>query len=156
MSVFDEENAILQELRESEQELETLGGDSDADRMQEILDRMQDLQNKAEAKGVYALESRCKKIMDLMGFTDDEGYDLVASFSGGWKMRIGLGKVLLKDPNVLLLGTYPHERESLLSFRSRHHPSRVCVFLPQMSLPTILTLRVWSGWKSSCVNRTFP
>jgi ATPase subunit of ABC transporter with duplicated ATPase domains len=41
--------------------------------------------------------------MDLMGFTDDEGEDLVASFSGGWKMRIGLGKVLLQDPNILLL-----------------------------------------------------
>jgi len=24
-------------------------------------------------------------------------------FSGGWKMRIGLGKVLLKEPNILLL-----------------------------------------------------
>ena len=42
--------------------------------------------------------------MDLMGFTEDEGDDLVASFSGGWKMRIGLGKVLLRDPNVLFLG----------------------------------------------------
>ena len=72
--------------------------------MQEILDRMQELQQKAEDKDVYVLESRVKKIMDLMGFTDDEGEDLVASFSGGWKMRIGLGKVLLKDPNVLLLG----------------------------------------------------
>jgi ABC-type taurine transport system ATPase subunit len=39
-----------------------------------------------------------------MGFNEEEGEDLVASFSGGWKMRIGLGKVLLKDPNVLLLG----------------------------------------------------
>ena len=27
----------------------------------------------------------------------------VSAFSGGWKMRIGLGKVLLKDPNILLL-----------------------------------------------------
>lgn len=27
----------------------------------------------------------------------------VSMFSGGWKMRIGLGKVLLKDPNILLL-----------------------------------------------------
>jgi ATP-binding cassette subfamily F protein 3 len=41
--------------------------------------------------------------MDLMGFTEDEGDDLVASFSGGWKMRIGLGKVLLADPTILLL-----------------------------------------------------
>ena len=69
--------------------------------------KMQELQQKAEDKDVYVLESRVKKTMDLMGFTDDEGDDLVASFSGGWKMRIGLGKVLLKDPNVLLLGELP-------------------------------------------------
>ena len=68
---------------------------------------MQDLQQKAEDKDVYVLESRVKKIMDLMGFNDDEADDLVASFSGGWKMRIGLGKVLLKDPNILLLGKCP-------------------------------------------------
>eukprot|EP00980_Cylindrotheca_fusiformis_P014895 scaffold4062_cov137-Cylindrotheca_fusiformis.AAC.1 len=103
MSVFEEENRILQDMKETEKALEAMGGD-DADTMQAILDRMQELQQKAEDKDVYLLESRVKKVMDLMGFTDDEGDDLVASFSGGWKMRIGLGKVLLKDPNVLLLG----------------------------------------------------
>ena len=102
MSVFVEENEILDALRNAEAELEGLGTD-DSDRMQQILDDMQNLQNKAESKGVYALEAKTKKIMDLMGFTDDEGEDLVASFSGGWKMRIGLGKVLLQDPNILLL-----------------------------------------------------
>ena len=105
MSVFEEENRLLQELRDSEAELESLGADGDPDKMQEILDRMEKLQAKADAKEVYTLESKTKKVMDLMGFTDDEGDDLVASFSGGWKMRIGLGKVLLKDPNILLLGT---------------------------------------------------
>ena len=103
LSVFDEENKILQELKETEAELENLGSDADPEKMQQILDRMQELQNEAENKEVYVLESRVQKVMDLMGFTDDEGDDLVASFSGGWKMRIGLGKVLLKDPNILLL-----------------------------------------------------
>jgi ATPase subunit of ABC transporter with duplicated ATPase domains len=103
ISVFEEETQILLDLKETEKALENMAGD-DADKMQEILDRMQELQQMADDKDVYLLESRVKKIMDLMGFTDDEGDDLVASFSGGWKMRIGLGKVLLKDPNVLLLG----------------------------------------------------
>jgi len=103
MSVFEEENAILEDLRAVESELENLGADTDADKMQEVLDRMQKLQAKADAKDVYALESRAKKVMDLMGFTTDEGMDKVSMFSGGWKMRIGLGKVLLKDPNILLL-----------------------------------------------------
>lgn len=102
MSVFDEENQLLQDLRDAENELENMGAD-DADRMQEVLDRMQKLQAKADAKDVYALESRAKKVMDVMGFTTDEGDDLVSMFSGGWKMRIGLGKVLLKEPNILLL-----------------------------------------------------
>ncbi len=102
MSVFEEETKILEDLREAEKELEQLTGD-DPDRMQQVLDRMQDLQNKAENKDVYALESRAKKIMNLMGFEDDEEEYLVAMFSGGWKMRIGLGKVLLQDPNILLL-----------------------------------------------------
>lgn len=101
-SVFEVENKILQDLKSCEQDLETTSPE-DADKMQDILDKMQELQNQAENKGVYALESRVKKVMDLMGFTDDEGDDLVASFSGGWKMRIGLGKVLLQDPNILLL-----------------------------------------------------
>lgn len=102
LSVFEEENQILQDLKDAEDQLETMS-DADPDAMQEILDRMQDLQQKAEDKDVYVLESRVKKTMDLMGFNDDEADDLVASFSGGWKMRIGLGKVLLKDPNILLL-----------------------------------------------------
>ena len=102
MSVFDEENQLLQDLRDAENELENMGAD-DADRMQEVLDRMQKLQAKADSKDVYALESRAKKVMDVMGFTTDEGDDLVSMFSGGWKMRIGLGKVLLKEPNILLL-----------------------------------------------------
>lgn len=103
-TVFDEENQILKDLRSCELQLENLGSSSDTDLMQEILDRMQELQAKADNKGVYALESRVQKVLNLMGFTEEEADDLVGSFSGGWKMRIGLGKVLLKDPNVLLLG----------------------------------------------------
>jgi len=102
MSVFEEENQILTDLRDAEQQLENMTGD-DPDKMQEVLDRMQNLQAKAESKDVYALQSKAKKTMNLMGFEDDEEDYLVAMFSGGWKMRIGLGKVLLKDPNILLL-----------------------------------------------------
>ena len=102
MSVFVVENKILADLREAESQLEKMTGD-DADKMQEVLDRMQKLQATAESKDVYALESKAKKTMNLMGFEDEEEDYLVAMFSGGWKMRIGLGKVLLQDPNILLL-----------------------------------------------------
>jgi len=38
-----------------------------------------------ESKGVYALESRAKKVMNLMGFQEDEERYVVSMFSGGWK-----------------------------------------------------------------------
>jgi len=101
MSVFSEEMAITEELDGMDKVLEEAG--SDADKMQAALDRMQELQNMADAKGVNQLTSKVEKIMDLMGFSVEEGENLVASFSGGWKMRIGLGKILLTEPNLLLL-----------------------------------------------------
>ena len=101
MSVFTEEAEIMAQLREAEEQLGKMTGE-DADAMQEVLDRMAKLQNKADSKNVNALESRVSKIMDLMGFDPDEGDFTVSMFSGGWKMRIGLGKVLLKDPNILV------------------------------------------------------
>ena len=104
MAVFTEEADIMNSLREAEEELAQMSGSADdADRMQEVLDRMNKLQNKADAKNVNALDSRVSKIMDLMGFEPEEGDYEVSAFSGGWKMRIGLGKVLLQDPNILLL-----------------------------------------------------
>lgn len=103
-SVFVEEAEIMAELSQAEGELENMsGGMDDASRMQEVLDRMAELQAKADAKGVSVLDSKVSKIMDLMGFDPEEGEYATSMFSGGWKMRIGLGKVLLKDPNILLL-----------------------------------------------------
>ena len=60
------------------------------------------------------------KIMDLMGFEPEEGDYQVSSFSGGWKMRIGLGKVLLKDPNILLLDEPTNHLVSFIFLLSYH------------------------------------
>jgi ATP-binding cassette subfamily F protein 3 len=130
LSVFVQENEILEAIATAEVELENAPPD-DAKLMQEILDRMQLLQNRAEDKDVYTLESRVKKVMQLMGFTDEEGEDLVASFSGGWKMRIGLGKVLLKDPNILLLD----EPTNHLDLQSVEWLE---AFLRQQSIPMVI------------------
>jgi ABC-type cobalamin/Fe3+-siderophores transport system ATPase subunit len=152
LSVFEEENKILEDMRQTELALENMG-DEDPERMQEILDRMQELQQKAEDKDVYLLESRVKKTMNLMGFNDEEAEDLVASFSGGWKMRIGLGKVLLKDPNVLLLGKWvlDYMLRSLMCLTSE----LMFKHLFQTNLQTILISTVLNGWRRFCANRVF-
>jgi len=101
MSVFTEEAEILKELDGMDEVLAKCTEDPNA--MQDALDRMAELQNMVEQKGINLLDSKVEKIIDLMGFQSEEADALVASFSGGWKMRIGLGKILLTDPNILLL-----------------------------------------------------
>ena len=71
--------------------------------MDKILQELSDTQSEADRQNVYALETRVDKIMDMMGFAPSDASLPVRAFSGGWKMRIGLGKVLLQEPGVLML-----------------------------------------------------
>ena len=96
LSAFTEEHQILSDIEDCEAQL-ALSSNS-AERMDEILSKMQDLQELAMHRQCYSLEPRVLKVMNSMGFSPEDGGALVSSFSGGWKMRIGLAKILLLDP----------------------------------------------------------
>ncbi|CAN0180317.1 unnamed protein product, partial [Ectocarpus sp. 13 AM-2016] len=103
ISVFTEEADILAALQRCEDELQEEAVQQDPAKMEEVLNRLSNLQEDAERNRVYDLSTNVQRVMDLMGFQISEGEQPVSSFSGGWRMRIGLGKILLKDPNILLL-----------------------------------------------------
>lgn len=96
LSVFSEEYKILADINRCEEELE-LTVDS-PDRMQDVLNRMQTLQDRAISLNVYNLDTKVLKSLTQMGFTAEDQNSKVASFSGGWKMRIGLAKILCREP----------------------------------------------------------
>lgn len=98
-TVFEEANRIHQELVEIPKIMEALEGE-ELDRAIKKLDR---LQRQFEAIDGYALETQIEKILPEMGFKPEDGDRLVSSFSGGWQMRMSLGKILLQNPDVLLL-----------------------------------------------------
>jgi ATP-binding cassette subfamily F protein 3 len=56
-----------------------------------------------EHRGGYDLESRAKAVLTGLGIGPDDYLRPVESFSGGWKMRIGLAGILTINPDVLLL-----------------------------------------------------
>lgn len=68
----------------------------DMDQMAKLLDELDTLQQKAEASDLYSIDVSINKMMPELGFTADDSDRLVASFSGGWQMRIALGKILLQ------------------------------------------------------------
>ncbi|MGD1855368.1 MAG: ABC-F family ATP-binding cassette domain-containing protein [Leptolyngbyaceae cyanobacterium] len=98
-TVFEEANAVQQRLNEIPIQMET----ADPNELEKLIKALDREQRKFEALDGYGLESKIEKILPEMGFQNDDGERLVSSFSGGWQMRMGLGKVMLKAPDLLLL-----------------------------------------------------
>ena len=88
ISVYSSELRIVTDLRDAERELETCTVD-EPDQMQAALDKLTNLNEEAEKRDVFNLKTRVEKVMNLMGFGQDDADSPVSSFSGGWKMRIG-------------------------------------------------------------------
>lgn len=107
-SALDEvKNAVgdIITLQSQMQEYETKLSDPelDADEMTRILEKYGELQAEFERCGGYDLESRAAEILTGLGIGPDDYHRPTESFSGGWKMRIALAKILVLNPEVLLM-----------------------------------------------------
>ncbi len=106
-SVLDEAIAGSGELGELHHALEALqyemASRDHAGAMEEVLARYGNMQHRYESLGGYALESQAREVLHGLGFEDDQIDGDVGHLSGGWKMRVSIAKVLLGNPEVLLM-----------------------------------------------------
>ncbi len=75
----------------------------DDDAMAELLERYGSAMEDFEHRGGYDLEHRAQTVLTGLGIGPGDYVRPVESFSGGWKMRIALAKILTINPDVLLL-----------------------------------------------------
>ncbi|MGZ3690037.1 MAG: ABC-F family ATP-binding cassette domain-containing protein [Pseudobdellovibrio sp.] len=73
------------------------------DEMMSVVETYGELQAQFEAVGGYNLESHAKEILGGLGYSNEDMLLDVGRFSGGWKMRVSLAKILLLMPDVLLM-----------------------------------------------------
>lgn len=71
--------------------------------LDELIGKLGALQNRFEALHGYELDARIDKLLPTIGFSAAGAEALVGDYSGGWQMRIALGKILLQEPDLLLL-----------------------------------------------------
>ncbi|MBD2196646.1 MULTISPECIES: ABC-F family ATP-binding cassette domain-containing protein [Calothrix] len=98
-TVFKEANQVQLSIAEVTREMET----ATPEELDKLIHKLDKLQRQFEALDGYGLESRIGKILPEMGFEQEDGDRLVSAFSGGWQMRMSLGKILLQKPDLLLL-----------------------------------------------------
>lgn len=91
------------------EEMEHTMGDADAmekmsdDAMEKFMMKYGEVQMEYQNLGGYELESNAKAILDGLGIPESRQGQSIESFSGGWKMRIALARILLLNPDVLLM-----------------------------------------------------
>lgn len=106
-SALAETMSAVADVMQLAEEIEKMEADMavpmDDNALAELLERYGNAQEEFEHRGGYDLETRAQTILTGLGIGPDEYNRPVESFSGGWKMRIGLAKILTINPDVLLL-----------------------------------------------------
>jgi ATP-binding cassette subfamily F protein 3 len=100
---FGEAAVVLDRKHAVEHEMASEKAASDPDHLEELIHELGRLHERFEALHGYELDARIDKLLPTIGFTPEGAEQLVADYSGGWQMRIALGKILLQEPDLLLL-----------------------------------------------------
>lgn len=98
-TVFTQANQVQHNIAQVQRDMES----AKPDQLDRLIHKLDKLQRQFESLDGYSLEAQIEKILPEMGFVPEDGDRLVSAFSGGWQMRMSLGKILLQNPDILLL-----------------------------------------------------
>ena len=109
VSVFQEASKAFQEVYQMRDELEdinnqlTLRTDYESDDYMKLIERVSELSEKFYSIEETNYDAEVEKVLKGLGFERTDFTRQTSEFSGGWRMRIELAKILLKKPDLILL-----------------------------------------------------
>lgn len=108
-TVLEEAETAFKELNNIETEIEQLNHqlsertDYESSTYVDIIQKVTELTDAHHILGGYQVKEKLEKILIGLGFVAADFNRMTDEFSGGWRMRIELAKILLQEPHVLLL-----------------------------------------------------
>ena len=107
---FDTEDSILEvalgafeRVKELERQLEIMGEELAKTGDEKLANDYADLLHEMDVLDGYSIHHRTEEILQGLGFTNAELHKPYKNFSGGWRMRVLLAKMILQQPDVLLM-----------------------------------------------------
>ncbi|RCW90123.1 ABC-F family ATP-binding cassette domain-containing protein [Winogradskyella arenosi] len=108
-TVLEESYEAFKEIKACEAQLEDINiqlaerTDYESDTYHQLMVDLNDVQHQYEILGGYNYQGETEKILQGLGFRREDFNKLTDTFSGGWRMRIELAKLLLQNNDLLLL-----------------------------------------------------
>ncbi|MBH1958491.1 MAG: ABC-F family ATP-binding cassette domain-containing protein [Flavobacteriia bacterium] len=102
LQAFEQINAMKNELDEVNHQLVTRT-DYESDSYENLIHKMTELNDLLMHHDAYNLEGDVEKVLLGLGFKADDFHKITDEFSGGWRMRIELAKLLLQKNDLMLL-----------------------------------------------------
>ena len=108
-TVLDEAYQAFTEIKSLEQQQNQINTqlsertDYESDSYLELINDLSDVNDRYELIGGYNYQGHTEKILQGLGFKREDFYKSTETFSGGWRMRIELAKLLLQSNDLLLL-----------------------------------------------------
>ncbi len=102
MQAYEQINAMKNELEDVNHQLATRT-DYESDAYSDLIVRMTELNDLLMNHDAYNLEGDVEKVLFGLGFKADDFQKITDEFSGGWRMRIELAKLLLQKNDLMLL-----------------------------------------------------
>jgi len=108
-TVMEETSKAFAEVLDMKKEIDeineqlTIRTDYQSDAYMKLIERVSELSEKFYAIDEVNYEAEVEKVLKGLGFEREDFTRLTSEFSGGWRMRIELAKILLKKPDLILL-----------------------------------------------------
>ncbi|MCJ8208705.1 ATP-binding cassette domain-containing protein [Mucilaginibacter sp. RS28] len=102
MKAFAEAGQMQKELDELNEQL-NIRTDYESDDYMKLIERVSELSEKVYSVEDTNYDAEAEKVLKGLGFERADFNRLTSEFSGGWRMRIELAKILLKKPDLILL-----------------------------------------------------